>query len=202
VIESRKNDFLLPGDSLPFHVAADNAIALFKFSISDHRFAFPYVFVTHRRTLLSTLSSPIVAQRGHISWQDWGPPVSRWMPSPLDVYRATITMGQRFASIQPAHEELAPICIFDFNPFLVRRLQLSPNSIESPVSVTRVVSGRQLLDASLPGGMFTIERTPFVGEVWSELPYVECSSKETYDYSYVFIDEERIIGMKVCRQLL
>jgi len=87
-------------------------------------------------------------------------------------------------------EEPAPICIFDFNPILVRRLLLNPDSLESPTSVTRVVSGRELLQPPLVG-------EPFVGEIWSELPYVECSSKEKFDYSYLFMDEERIVGIKM-----
>jgi len=185
-------DPLRLGDCLSFHVAADDTIALFKFSISDHRSVFPYVLVTHRRSLLLTLSNSIAAQGGHISWQDWGPPVTRWISSPLDVYRATIAKGQRFAAIQSmtGFEESAPICIFDFNPILVRRLLLNPDSLESPTSVTRVVSGRELLQPPHVG-------EPFVDEVWSELPYVECSSKEKFDYSYVFMDEERIVGIKM-----
>jgi hypothetical protein len=187
------NNSLHPGDSIPFHVAADNAIAMFKFSISDHRLVFPYLFVTHRQSLLSTLSNPIATQEGHILWQDWGPSVSRWIPSPLDVYRATITMGQRFASIRSvsAVDESSPIRVYDFNPFLIRRLLLKPEGLESPTSVTRVVSGKAVLSS-------TFDDTPFIDEVWSELPYVLCSSKESFDYSYVFIDEERIVGMKVC----
>jgi len=189
--QSQKGDPLRLGDCLSFHVADDN-IALFKFSISDHRSNFPYILVTHRRTLLLTLSNPIAAQGGNISWQDWGPPVTRWISSPLDVYRATIAKGQRFAAIQSTigYEEPAPICIFDFNPFLVRRLLLNPDSLESRTTVTRVISGRQLLQSPSAG-------EPFIGEVWSELPYVECSSKEKFDYSYVFIDEERIVGIKM-----
>ena len=102
-------------------------------------------------------------------------------------------MGQRFASIQSisAFDESSPIRVYDFNPFLVRRLLLNPEGLETPTSVTRVVSEKAVLTPALDGN-------PFVGEVWSELPYVLCSSKETFDYSYVFIDEERIVGMKVC----
>jgi hypothetical protein len=196
---SRRDHLLRLGNCLPFHVAPDSAVALFKFSImvSDRTSAYQYVLVTHRRSLLLTLSNPLAAhaQGGQIPWQDWGPPVTRWISSPLDVYRATITKGQRFAAIQSITSESgfelpAPICIFDFNPYLVRRLLHFPRSIESPTSVTRVVSGRDLLHPTLSG-------EPFAGEVWSELPYVECSSKEKFDYSYVFIDEERIVGMKV-----
>lgn len=190
--QTQREDPLHLGDCLPFHVTANNAIALFKFSISDHRSVYQYILVTHRHSLLSTLSNPIAMREGQILWQDWGPPVTRWIHSPLDVYRATITKGQRFAAIQSVSglDDYAPIYIFDFNPFLVRRLLLNPGSIESPTSMTRVVSGRELLKPQLVGN-------PFAAEVWSELPYVECSSKEQFDYSYVFIDEERIVGMKV-----
>jgi hypothetical protein len=102
-------------------------------------------------------------------------------------------MGQRFASIQSisAFDESSPIRVYDFNPFLVRRLLLNPEGLQTSTSVTWVVSEKAVLTPAL-------DSNPFVGEVWSELPYVLCSSKETFDYSYVFIDEERIVGMKVC----
>ena len=194
--QSRKESLRFD-NRLPFHVAADNAVALFKFSISDQRSALPYILITHRRSLLSILSNAALPHGGHISWQDWGPPVTRWIPSPLDIYRATITMGQRFASINSmiGNDGPAPIHIYDFNPNLVRRLLHSRDGLESPTSVTRVVSGRDLLKHPLAG-------EPFASEVWSELPYVECSSKEKFDYSYVFIDEERVVGIKVSTSML
>lgn len=190
-----QNQGSLPlGEHLPFHVSADSAVALFKFSISpDQGLPFPFILVTHRRSLLSLLSNLEARERGYIPWQEWGETLARVIPSPLDVFRATITIGQRFASIQ-CTGELAPIRIFDFNPFLIQRLLLNPECIESTSSVTRIVSGRDMLEPP--------SNTPFAGEVWSELPYVECSSKEKFDYSYVFIDEERIVGMKVRLKLL
>jgi hypothetical protein len=38
----------------------------------------------------------------------------------------------------------------------------------------------------------------FREDVWSFLPYVETVTQREYDYDYVMIDGERILGLKVC----
>jgi len=42
----------------------------------------------------------------------------------------------------------------------------------------------------------------FTENVWSALPYIEIVSPELYDYTAVLMDEERILGLRVCVMLL
>lgn len=40
----------------------------------------------------------------------------------------------------------------------------------------------------------------FSEPVFSSLPYIEVVSREKYDYSAVLMDEERMLGLRVCSQ--
>jgi hypothetical protein len=153
--------------------------------------------VARRGDLLALMPAVIsCAEYGDISgtrpepliWSEWGPPITRWFDSDdIATEYVTSTCGQRWVQISAgARLNPSPIRILDFNPYHVRRLGLG-YQMETSTSNIRVQSSRELLQSS---GLFE-------EEVWSELPYVECVSKEQFDYDDVMVDEERIVGLRV-----
>lgn len=98
----------------------------------------------------------------------------------------------------PLASQPSPISILDFNKYNVLRYK-EPQEVPPPTSnedienksiwgVKKLVNSATLLEPS----------TMFADELWSALPYVEVKSRELYDYSAVLMDEEHILGIRVC----
>jgi hypothetical protein len=94
------------------------------------------------------------------------------------------THGQRLV-VMPDRRH---IVLRDFNLYHIKRLG-KDFSGETPTAVIKVKAEPKLLDP---------HESPFVEDVWSELPYVELTSLEEFNYSDFIIDEEGIIGVEVC----
>jgi hypothetical protein len=122
-----------------------------------------------------------------LEWASWGPPVSRWLDTEgVANLWITSAWGQRYVQIS-ALPGPSPIRILDFNPYHVRRCLSGAIPLESPTATLEVrVRKEQLVFADV-----------FAEEVWSELPYVQCTSKATFDYHDLMMDERAIVGLHV-----
>jgi hypothetical protein len=107
----------------------------------------------------------------------------------------TMTAGQRVVTLK----DRAPsrIIVQDFNPYAVRAARaLAAVSGQSQEGNSRKLpNGNQTtlkVEGSVLGG-----GPIFKEDVWSFLPYVETVTQREYDYDYVMIDGERILGLKV-----
>ena len=93
------------------------------------------------------------------------------------------------------HAEIdpSPITIRDFNPYSVARYtQPEPDKeTDQNAGIRRLVTEATVLEP----------RHVFTEHVWSALPYVEVASRQRYDYTAVLMDEERILGLRVCALL-
>lgn len=86
----------------------------------------------------------------------------------------------------------APITVLDFNQLALRRyvaqLQYERGSTEERASDVSVEVVRHATEFKSP---------LFIEPIVSALPYMRVTSRKTYDYESVLLDEERIIGLKV-----
>jgi hypothetical protein len=79
--------------------------------------------------------------------------------------------------------------MLDFNPYLVRRMKAGQTSTSSELSDDEplvVMENDMAWDGS------------FAEPVVGRLPCVECVSSEKFDYDAVLLDEQDVIGMRVC----
>jgi len=154
-----------------------------------------FILIVHRRSLLSlfpdTHSHDALESNAHsmdvTPWAEWGPPVTRWFNADnIPTRWITTTAGQRCVVRADALVEPFPIVILDFNPYNVRRKAREQK--DKPTSRAWVVTGR---DAFSELGMFE-ER------VDSRLPFFVFESMQHFDFDGVLMDEERILGIRVC----
>jgi hypothetical protein len=182
----------------PFNNTADDSIVIITLDIQSHIGLLfrPFSLIVHRRSLLAyapPLTTWVCETLNITEWKKWGPSATRWFNADeVPTSWITTTSGQCYVQIASnAHEEPAPIHILDFNPYHVRRLQAQGGSCSSATSEIRLVT-------EFDEDSFS-EHGVFLEEVRSTLPYVECTSKELFTYNAVLIEEERIIGIRVCK---
>lgn len=180
----------------PFRDAPADAIIIFDLLVQDfsplvlgHITAF--CFVVHRRALLAHVRPAqldVFATPDTVEWAAWGPRATRWFDGDeLTMRWITTTAGQRYVSMAAA--ELAPIRVRDFNPHAVRRAGAGGEAVRLPSGNTlRVVTGSSVITSS----------DLFQDDLESALPYVETVTEAEYSYDGVLMDEERILGLKVC----
>jgi hypothetical protein len=100
----------------------------------------------------------------------------------------TTTTGQRYVQLSSdAFRDPAPIVIYDFNPYHIFDDDEEDDSNYSVQTWSEIRGDEE-------GG-------PFDEDVWCGLPFRVIKSSEMYDYDAVLLDEERIIGMRVCSYL-
>ncbi|KAJ3535097.1 hypothetical protein NMY22_g6634 [Coprinellus aureogranulatus] len=128
-----------------------------------------------------------------IPWAKWGPHHTRWLDSRTfsSVY-ITSTAGQRFVSIdKTARRNPSHIRVIDFNQYHVRKAltgELYP-SVDKLVGVDR--PGYD--DEDEPWA----RKEPFADQsVESNLPYIEMTTNNTYNFNSVLLDEQRILGIR------
>ncbi|KAF8880299.1 hypothetical protein BD779DRAFT_1675995 [Infundibulicybe gibba] len=173
-----------------FYVSSLQAIVLFRIyiaSMSEEHFTL--AFVVHRQSLIDIFNnrasppSPEDASQ-HLPWSDWGPPVTRWIDTTGTPTRwITTTSGQRCVSI--CANTPSPIIIFDFNPYNVAKMK---------DYVRQYFSHRMFYDDEEE--KLDDEANIFDVPVYSALPYCRYESVVEYTYDGVFIDEERLLGIK------
>ena len=206
----------------PFRDKSEDAIVLFTVLIDDIQIhpeqshspkTRPFTFIVHRRALLdhipdadracapfnSTLeSAPETVQ---VPWEAWGVSATRWFENdPASLRWITTTAGQRAVTMKDVAP--TPIIVRDFNPYAVRsahaRAAASGHLQQGYDWSEDLPNGNQMTlkvdDSVIAAG------TVFKEDVRSSLPYVEIVTQAEYHYEGVLIDEERILGLKVCPQ--
>jgi hypothetical protein len=83
------------------------------------------------------------------------------------------------------------IVIYDFNPYNIRKMKAN-HSGELDQSHEREWTDDED-DVSSVDDLGVFDET-----VGGKLPFVACVSEEEYEYHGVMLDEERVIGLKVC----
>lgn len=208
----------------PFRDNAEDAIILFSVLIEDiqihpGQFHFPqtrpFSFIVHRRALLDHIpavhracapfcSAPESAPEAvQVPWETWGTSTTRWFEGdPASMRWITTTAGQRAVTMEDRAS--TPIIVRDFNPYAVRS------------ACARAAAGGHLQQRcnwseDLPNGnLMTVKvddsvlaaGSVFKDDVRSSLPYVEVVTRTEYFYEGVLIDEERILGLKVCTRIV
>ena len=102
--------------------------------------------------------------------------------------KISLFVRQRFVSI-PSDSQLNPssISVLDFNPYNVARFSMEENTSDGGTQrPIKLFKTSEELDQSV-----------FAEPVHSSLPYIETQSSESYNYTAVLMDEERILGLHV-----
>ena len=189
----------------PFRDNAEDAIVLFCLFAATRRFT----FFSHRRALLDHIpaahracapfcSTPEPAPETlQVPWEAWGTSATRWFEGGPMRWMTT-TAGQRAVTMED--DTLTPIIVRDFNPYVVRsaraRAAASGHLQQHCDWSEEFPNGNQMTlkvdDDVIAAG------SEFKNDVRSSLPHVEIVTLAEYRYKGVLIDEERILGLKVC----
>lgn len=206
--------------SVPFHSSPENSLVLINLSaisrypLSRRHFS----FVVHRHAILAHSTSQI--SRSPMPWSQWGPPICRWFNSDLvPMWWPVATHGQRY--VRPSSTAVtwpSPVRVLDFNPYHIRRVAANlacgnakPTPTWNLVKRTKRFgkkllrqkkkvtsgSGPQRVVLSEDGDGF-MSYGVFEDDVGSTLPYIECVSRDVFEYDGVLIDEERLVALRVC----
>jgi hypothetical protein len=129
-----------------------------------------------------------------VPWSEWGSRHARWLDAHTfsSVY-ITSTAGQRFVSIDKnASRDPSHIRVIDFNQYHVRQA-LTADVCPSEDMLVAVKVHDDTEDEPV-----WARKEPFVDqEARSELPFIEMSTKTTYNFNSVLLDEQRILGIRV-----
>ncbi|KAG6891124.1 hypothetical protein C0992_010418 [Termitomyces sp. T32_za158] len=192
----------LPYSTRPFHPSPEDAIAIFKLHIrgddDDDNDDTPgwgdFSMFTHRSTLLRLCEEHSGRPGGTVHWEEWGPPVTRWIDAAIVPWWITTSTGQRCVlSITPDAVGLgsAPfVMLLDFNPLAVKRA----------LSVRCEKENEGLAVDGCPNvnvESSSMESIVFEEVVESALPYVSIARYLEKDISFdgVLMDEERLLGL-------
>jgi len=196
----------------PFHDKAEEAIIIFDTSY-DHSSGRDWLtFIVHRRALLAHIpaahrtcvpfcSAPEpIPTLVHVPWSTWGPAAMRWFEGErAGAATAWImrTAGQRVVALEEVTP--TPIIVRDFNPYAVRAtraLAAVSGQLQQGNWSKQLPNGNRMTlnveDSVLNPGFI------FEEDVRSSLPYVEIMTEREYHYTSAMIDEQRILGLKVC----
>lgn len=131
-------------------------------------------------------SAPAVGARyGWYSfpWSAWGPPISRWFDDDQSLTRwITTSAGQRWAALKPVDREHYRISIIDFNPYNIHH---APSDLPGELAVERQ-------------GTFLIHGDAFAENIRMGLSCMIYTAPELYDFDGLLMEEERLLGLKVC----
>ncbi|KAJ6500693.1 hypothetical protein C8R45DRAFT_978642 [Mycena sanguinolenta] len=127
------------------------------------------------------------------SWEEWGPPISRWIRANLVTYGSewpTIICGQRFAFITP----WAALVLLDFNPYTRRQTRIEQMEMDDGTADFNPRLGQFGL---MPSSELNIidELGLFGEQPHSRLEYVGKVAQKLPTWNGVVIDEEWIVGI-------
>jgi hypothetical protein len=203
----------------PFRDKAEDAIVLFNVLIEDvhlhaGQFHFPetrpFTFIVHRSALLERIpaahracapfcAAPWPAPTAvQVPWAEWGVGATRWFEGdPASMRWITTTAGQRAVTMEDSAP--TPIIVRDFNPYAVRsaRMRAGASGLVPQCNWDEQLPNRNRLTLKVEDTVL-LAGSVFKEDVRSSLPYVEIVTQEQYSYEGVLIDEERILGLKVC----
>jgi len=208
----------------PFRNRPEDAIIVFSLSIEGvrHRDFFsqqtrfletrPFTFIVHRCALLAHIPAahracpPFCFAPEHtpaqVPWDVWGVSATRWFEGdPASMRWITTTAGQRSVTMEDGAP--TPVIVRDFNSYAVRAacaLATASGPWQQGNWSKQLPNGNRMTlkveDDVISAGSI------FEEDVRSSLPYVEIVTRAEYDYDGVLIDEERILGLKVCPESL
>ena len=200
-----------PPSDRPFRDKAEDAIVIFNMSYTHLGTRVNWLtFIVHRRALLAHIPA---AHRAcapfcsppeptfavvQVPWSAWGPPATRlFIGNFTPMYWISTTAGQRAVMMEVVLP--SPIIVQDFNPYAVRAaLALAAESGQSQQGdwSKQLPDGDRMTltveDSVLTAGLI------FKEDVRSSLPYVEIVTQNDYWYNGVMMDDERILGLRVC----
>ncbi|KAF8173964.1 hypothetical protein K438DRAFT_1728158 [Mycena galopus ATCC 62051] len=178
---------LLQPTGATFLPRPSDAVIVFLLQIGDAETATNHMFVVDRRRFAAViaLNRDDEDDNFDVDWQQWGPECTRWLDAEeLSIQYITTTSGHRMVTIaHNAREHPAPIRMLNFSPTDVEA-QRTRGPIDGLHATVRVV------------GPSTQHLTPFVEPLASELPYVEITSKQSFDYGAVLVNDQNIIGAR------
>ena len=194
----------------PFHEKAEDAIIIFDVSYGHLSGRNWLTFIVHRRALLAHVpaahracapfcSAPEpVPTPVHVPWSAWGPAATRWFEGERAATAwITRTAGQRMVALEEVMP--TPIIVRDFNPYAVRAaraLAAVSGQLQQGNWSKQLSNGNRMTlkveDSMLNAGFI------FEEDVRSSLPCVEIVTEREYHYTRVIIDDQRILGLKVC----
>ena len=118
-----------------------------------------------------------------IPWSKWGPSISRWFDDDQSLTRwITTSAGQRWAVLKPVDRDNYQISIIDFNPYNIHH---APSDLPGNLVVERQ-------------GTFLIHDDAFAENIEMGLGCVIYTAPEIYDFDGLLMEEERLLGLKVC----
>ena len=178
--------------------------------------AIDFVMIVHRKALLDLIFLPFdrgirssqsasrIAFPGLATpWQLWGPPITRWFyADEFETAFITTTAGQRCVQYVPSarngphRADLTPdtIVILDFNPWHVKLADYD-QKVSGLGSAVLVGTGRMAYEHE---ANICLSRGAFEEHIQCSLPFVACKVPKKWDYDAVLLDEERILGIRVC----
>ena len=204
----------------PFRDKAEDAVTLFRVLTENIKIrpgqpnlfeTRPFTFIVHRRALFDHIPAahracapfcsipepaPVAVK---VPWEAWGASATRWFEvDPASMCWITTTAGQRAVTMEDGAS--TSIIVRDFNPYAVRsaraRAAASGHLQQHCDWREELPNGNQMTlkvdDNVIAAG------SVFEDDVRSSLPYVEIVTRADYGYKGVLIDEERILGLKVC----
>lgn len=173
--------------------------------------------LVHRDALLKAIRSqagpqnkvPSAINHGNIQegpanpWMQWAPGIVRWCAGDVNrSVRITTTSGQRFVSL----DTYKRLVVKDFNLHAVTHLRatLQPSRQLGELEMSDSTRTRIVERNTSPGENLECLETVFSSDDMTieEMPYVETIldlSSMGLVYDSVLLDEERIIGLMVCR---
>ena len=173
-----------------FRTSRDDSILVFSFITlaendgSVHQAQVGLTFLVHRRALLSIVQQSRGSLEREVYWEDWGPPITRWLEGHRPTRWICFVHGHRLVTME---EQLGrrneTICVYDFNPVAVARAR----SLSVP---------SDLMTDSTPSLFLEADKL-FKDEVVGYLPFLQARSEEAFVCSGAMIDDQRIMLMQV-----
>jgi hypothetical protein len=137
-----------------------------------------------------------------VSWEAWGVSATRWFDGdPASMHWITTAAGQRAVAMNDGAS--SPIIVRDFNTYAVRSARAraaAGGDLQQRCDWTEDLPNGNVMTLKVDDSVLAAGSV-FKDDVRSSLPYVEVMTRAEYRYLGVFIDEERIVGLKVCSEV-
>ncbi|KAJ7354226.1 hypothetical protein DFH08DRAFT_42273 [Mycena albidolilacea] len=176
---------MLRPSSATFLPLPSDTILLFSLHVGNQDGSSDQFFVVHLDRFSAVINLDSDREDLDVEWAEWGPQCTRWLATAeLSTHYITTTAGQRMVTIpHDAPQHPAPIRILDFNSATIEA-QRARGAVDGPHAAVRVVeTSTQSLAA-------------FAELIVSEVPYVEITSKQHFDYGAVLINDANVIGAR------
>jgi hypothetical protein len=136
-----------------------------------------------------------------VSWEAWGVSATRWFDGdPASMHWITTAAGQRAVAMNDGAS--SPIIVRDFNPYAVRSARAraaAGGHLQQRCDWTEDLPNGNVMTLKVDDSVLAAGSV-FKDDVRSSLPYVEVMTRAEYRYQGVLIDEESVLGLKVCSQ--